>query len=444
MGLMNLLKRTGYSLAILLIGVPLSLAQAQPDSLQQDPVESASATLSKNLSDFAAEQADLAHRSALEQARAQTLATRVSAVISTQSVLGQGSLDWLAGQSDPAVTGLQPVSGREGLLVSYLIPSNDPLSFLIGRSWTYDNAVAAAAFLAQGQTSRAKSVLDALNRLVAADGSIGFSYQVNSLEYDSRIRTGTVAWVGYVLALYQRQTGDTLFQATSERIASYLKTLQLASGSLKGGPDVSWASTEHNIDAYFFFRELYRVTGNGSYLTTAGQIKNSLLTNHWIGGRNPHFLQGIGDSTPALDANSWGAIFLWATGRSTQANQALKYVESSFKNSQKISGSTTRINGYAPDAARKTIWIEGTLGVAMAYQRYGNTLKADSILNDISTLQSTWETQGRWHGALPFAMPRYTNLDGDTFAEFESVTSTGWENLLLALRSGSTLFWNQD
>lgn len=432
------------SLLILSLFFQGSPAQAAPPSQRRDSVERASAAVTRHLSDLAAERAEHARRAALERQRVHALAYVAPLRTPTGSVLGQGSLDWLAGQSDPAVTGILPVAGREGLLVSFNIPPGDPLAFLRGRSWTYDNAAAAAAFLTQGQVSRAKAVLEALNRLVAPDGSIGFSYQVDSFFYDPRVRTGTAAWVGYVFALYQRRTGETAFQAAAERIAGCLKGFQAGSGSLKGGPDVSWISTEHNIDAYFFFRELYRVTGNGSYLTTASRIKQSLLANHWVGGKNPHFLQGIGDPMPALDANSWGAIFLSAIGRSAQANQALQYVESNFKTTQTVTGSTVKITGYAPDTARKAIWLEGTVGVAMAYQRQGNSRKADSILNNVAALQAVWERQGRWRGALPYAMPRYTNADGDTLAEWESAASTGWENLTLALRAGSSSFWDRD
>ena len=79
--------------------------------------------------------------------------------------LGQGSLDWLVGQSNPAVTGIQPAWGRGGLLVSYNIPPQDPLAFLTGRSWTYDNAVAAITFLLQGRPDSARAVLETLQGL---------------------------------------------------------------------------------------------------------------------------------------------------------------------------------------------------------------------------------------------------------------------------------------
>ena len=380
----------------------------------------------------------------VERARVQNLAFSTA----LQTVLGQGSLDWLGNQNNPFVTGIQPIPGREGLLVSYTVPLGDSLAFLKGRSYTYDNAVGAVSLLLQGRAASARTVLAALQRLISSSGTIGFSYQVNSTALDGRVRTGTLAWVGYAMALYQRVTGDTSFQSSAEAIGGYLKTLQLSSGSLRGGPDVGWVSTEHNIDAYFFYRELYRITGKSTYQLTATRIKNSLLTRHWVAASSStpgHFLQGIGDPTPALDANSWGAIFLWAIERSAQASQALKYVESTFKNTQTIPGSATRVTGYSPDSARRTVWLEGTLGVAAATQRLGKTSTAGAILDNVTQVQCVWQSQGKWHGALPYALPRYRNADGDTFSDLESVASTGWLLLTLSVRNNLTSpFWEHD
>lgn len=448
-------------------GLVLGLAApvwAKPAPRSLDPVESAGATLSETLAAHRSEQAQLMQMQAQEFAMfregafldplnppvagtaAQPAAQQTQPAARQSQPLAQPApaavvetispgVGWLIGQGDPAVTGFQPVAGREGLLVSYVIPSTDPLAFLRGRSWTYDNAVGAVALLLQGQPDAARGVLAALQGLQNADGSLGFSYQVDSSFTDGRVRTGTLAWVGYAMALYQRQTGDPSFQTSAEKIGAYLKNLQAGSGSIKGGPDVSWLSTEHNIDAYFFYRELHRVTGQASHLDTAAQIKNSLLANHWTGSVSKgHFLQGIGDPTPALDANSWGALFLSAAGRTSQAKQALSYADSTFKNTQRIPGSTDRVTGYSPDAAKKTVWLEGTAGVAVAYQRAGQVAKAGSILKQFSS----------WSGGIPYAMPRYTNPDGDTFSDLLSVPSTGWHQIALSVRSGSSLFWDAD
>jgi|GEM_PF-2364426 len=449
---------------LILAGLILGMAApvwAKPSPRSTDRVESAGATLSETLAAHRSEQAKLMQMQAqqfalfregafLEPLTVSPTGTvpsagRTSSVIQIQPLsqaapavvveaLSPG-VNWLIGQGDPSVTGFTPVAGREGLLVSYQIPTTDPLAFLRGRSWTYDNAVGAVAFTLQGQPDAAKKVLTSLQGLMAADGSLGFSYQVDSSFVDGHVRTGTLAWVGYAMALYQRQTGDASFQASAEKIGAYLKNLQMGSGSIKGGPDVSWVSTEHNVDAYFFYREMYRGTGQASYLTTATQIRNSLLANHWTGSLSKgHFLQGIGDPAPALDANSWGAIFLAAIGRTAQANQALKYAEATFRNTQKITGTTTRLTGYSPDSARKTVWLEGTAGVAAAYQRAGQGAKAGSILSQFSA----------WNGGIPYAMPRYTDADGNTFSNLLAVPSTAWHQIALSVRSGSSPFWDAD
>jgi len=428
-----------------LMGAVFALARdlSAQEQLSPDPVETAYESLDQTLRNHRAEQESVSQFWKLEQSKSALLTSQASAVI--QGVLGQGSIPWLENQSDPSFTGIPVVAGREGLLVSFTIPTNDPLASLRGRSWTYDNAVAAIAFLSQGQLPQARSVLEALNRLVTPEGTIGFSYQVDSLGFDPKVRSGTLAWVGYAFAFYQKVTGDAAYQAAAERIAASLKTLQLEGGLVKGGPDVGWVSTEHNVDSYFFYRELYRVTGDTGHQATALEIKNALLTRLWVSdAKGGHFLQGLNDPIPSLDANSWGAIFLWAVGENAKANQALKYVESTFRNTKKISGSSTRITGYAPDAAKKTVWLEGTLGVSAAYRRVGQLSQSDSILNQVYNLQKDWERRGLWRGALPYAMPRYQNADGDTFAEWESVTSTGWLNLALALKNVSSPFWDHD
>ncbi len=430
-----------FTMVVFCFGTGLS--SAVPTQTIDQQIDSASATLAQNLEAMQAEQADFSQRQAVERTRIAQMTLQVPATPAGY-VLGEGSLIWLSGRDDPALTGIQPIASRAGLLVSFDIPASDPQAFLRGRSWTYDDAIGAISFLLQGNTADARSVLTSLKGLMAADGSLGFSYQVDSTYKDSRVRSGTLAWVGYAMALYQRVTGDKRFESSAMKIAQKLKGLQTSSGSLRGGPDVAWISTEHNVDAYFFFREFYRVTGKGTYLTTATQIKDSLLNNHWTGDAGGHFRQGIGDDAAALDANALGALFLNAIGRADLAQSALNYVESVFSNQQTISGSAQAITGYSPDAARQTVWVEGTLTAAVAYYRVGNTAKTNSILQNVGLIQDVRTAQGTWNGALPFAVTRYVNPDGDTYAEWNSVSTVSWLLLNTALQNGDARFMNQD
>lgn len=371
----------------------------------------------------------------------------VAAPALAAEALPTSSLTWLAGQSNPRQTGIRPLVSRAGLLISFAIPANDPLApFLRGRSFTYDNAAAAVTFLAHGQITRARAVLTALRRLVPSTGAIGFSYRVDRLGADNlQARAGTLAWVGYAMACYQRMTGDARFRATAERLAGFLQTLQHPTGLYRGGPDVLWVSTEHNLDAYVFFRELGRVTGRSVYQTLADQLKMAILRHLWVmdptGG---HFLRGFGDPTPALDANVLGALFLTAIGRPTEAGQAMAYVEATFLTTQPLPNSPARVTGYAPDAARATLWWEGSLQAAAAYRRVGDAAKASAVFQNVSRVRSVWRTQRRWHGALPYATPRYLDAEGTTFADWDSVAATSWWGIAEAILAGGVKIWDRD
>lgn len=357
----------------------------------------------------------------------------------------QGSVDWLALRNNPAFTGIQPVAGRDGLLVSYTVPDGHSLEFLRGRSWTYDNAVGAVALLLNGRTADARKILEALAGLQAADGSLGFSYQVDSGFQDARVRAGTLAWAGYAFAFYQTLTGEALFQENAERAAAYLKGLTRGSGLLQGGPDVGWVSTEHNLDAYFFYRELARATGNAAYRDAADALGAAVLEQLWVqeSKRSGHFTRGLGDPTPALDANSWGAIFLSAVGEAEKAGQALRYVERTFGNRRRVTGTKRRVSGYAPDANRRTVWLEGTAGVAVARARTGDRKRASKALGELGKVEQAWKSLGLWTGGFPYAVPEYVNPDGDTFSELESAAATGWALIADVVLGGESRFWGR-
>ncbi len=149
-------------------------------------------------------------------------------------------------------------------------------------------------------------------------------------------RSGTLAWAGYAAVRYEQVTGDDRFRPLATGIADYLVTLQVASwnghapsdpryGSVLGGPDVDWASTEHNIDAYFFLRDLGRLPGASGYRAMANMVGDSLWGHHWDSWRE-RFFQGVTTSWPdptrALDLSSWGGLFWLAHGRADLAAQA--------------------------------------------------------------------------------------------------------------------------
>ena len=61
-----------------------------------------------------------------------------------------------------------------------------------------------------------------------------------------------MAWVGYAALAYKKVYNSTKYDTVIAGVARYLLTLRNAQGLIKGGPDVNWVSTQHNLLAAGF------------------------------------------------------------------------------------------------------------------------------------------------------------------------------------------------
>ena len=75
-------------------------------------------------------------------------------------------------------------------------------------------------------------------------------------------------------------------------------------GGVRGGPEVVWFSTEHNLDAYAFFNLFYEVTNQRQYLAIAQKIKR-WIANYAYTDYGPPIQRGKGDGTIATDTYAW-------------------------------------------------------------------------------------------------------------------------------------------
>ena len=285
---------------------------------------------------------------------------------------------WLQRQVTPNRAVTDPNPTRRRLIVSYDIsPEDSPYGF--HRSATYDNALAALAFLIGGDTDRAAFTLHALARLIRPNGSLWFSYNtLNSWPdesyHDSAIvRAGAVAWVGYAYTFYLTNAppcpGDdrgcgrerAFFRESAVRLAEYLLSLRvedpsdsrfglvrLGYGTIeleyrKESDEVIEVyldepalgiSTENNISAWFFLRQLGQLTGETRWIKSADQIRKSLLRAAWneeLGQFNRGFhARGEADTVKALDCASWGTLFLLAGGEREKARRTLEAIEAYY------------------------------------------------------------------------------------------------------------------
>ncbi len=399
---------------------------------------------------------------------------------------------WLQAQITPNDLVPAPEPSRRGLLLSYALP-REKFPQIFHRSAIYDDALAALAFLTAGNRERAASTLDALARLVRPDGSLWFSYNTGDdwpSEDDhesSLVRTGAVAWVGYAFTFYLKHAppcaGDrgcarerAFFSATAVRLAKYLLTLQVNAqsdprdGLLRLGygtinlaysakakditelyldQPAAGISTENNISAWFFLRQLAEVTGEASWSRAADRIQLGLLNHLWNDALG-QFDEGFGssgslDSIKALDCASWGALFLLATGEIEKARRALGVTQNYYATRagdaigyRPYSDSPVYENPevgrfFFPDDPHKQwrslpiVWSEGTLGVALAWLHLGQAERARQLVMGLRPLS---ENTGLRCATLelPFQM-----------AEVPCVAASAWLVLVVAALSHNPL-----
>jgi len=120
------------------------------------------------------------------------------------------------------------------------------------------------------------------------------------------VHCGPNIWLGISVLQYINKAGSKEYLDLAEGIAAAIISLQMQDkdGGLKGGPGISWYSTEHNLDAYAFFDMLYRITGKGQYKEARDRVLN-WITLHTYDKMDVPIKRGKGDSTIATDTYAW-------------------------------------------------------------------------------------------------------------------------------------------
>ncbi len=245
---------------------------------------------------------------------------------------------YAASSSTPTPTGSTGTANLQ-LVRSYAIPTDDPsYTRLLNWSWTYDSAMTAAGFTVFGATSEAQQLLDQLAALQHTNGSIEIAFNVADGTTESVFRSGTIATVGLAGSLYDQRTHTNRYLSMEQRAASYLISLQGTTGLIRGGPDVTWYSTQHNLLAYAFLNNLgnelvsdgQRSTAN-TYFSAANKIASGIESKLLVqNGSQAWFIEGLGDNVQSLDADALGVLYLIGKGETTNAQKVLAYTNSAF------------------------------------------------------------------------------------------------------------------
>jgi len=307
-------------------------------------------------------------------------------------------------------------------------------------SWAflYDQALLIQVYNKFSDFSRAKKILDFFaNDAKREDGWFLNAYYVNDgAPAEFVLHCGPNIWLGLSIVQYTQATGDKKYLRVAEEIAQNIIKLQNSDSDngIRGGPQMSWYSTEHHLDAYALYKMLAKVTNMNKY-EQAAEKTLGWLVRHTYDRQDLPVKRGKGDSTIVTDTYAWsiaavGPEKLKAIGM--DPDKILEFVEENCLvevNFARPGGQVVKIQGFdfAPQlhvsrggvvssewTAQMVVSFKimadyylknGQADKAAAYQD-----KADNYLGQLGKMIiSSPSPSGQGEGCLPYATQDYVD-----------------------------------
>ncbi|UDL16353.1 hypothetical protein SEA_ZOOMAN_69 [Microbacterium phage Zooman] len=341
-----------------------------------------------------------------------------------------------------------------GNLRSYIVEPGQPGygTAFAEQCYVYDQAVALMAAVAAGQDTAhllAQGIMRLQTKTGTHAGAFRFSGRQESPQYgDPAYRTGAHAFAVHALLAYMLaypQRASSIKPAAEAGLAwLYARTATSgpAQGLVLGGFGVyspvggggqsfkedyplEWASTEHNIDAYFCYRIAHRVLG-GDWGLRAIALSQTMMSKLW----NPtkgRLHQGMGpggaDTADPLDIHSWGAIFLHHIGEHAKAEFTMSEEQLEpflhlgiAPNTNIVTGYSTAYNSLGYPDMNPHVWWEGTFSVAYALKKIGQGTRALEVIDLAQPGQNA-------DGSFPYVN---TPIPAYELSPYRSVASSAW------------------
>ena len=298
--------------------------------------------------------------------------------------------------------------------------------YIQNAAFSYDNALAALAFISDGKQDEAKRVLDAFAFAVANDrfqpDRVRNAYSYGDIspfpgwqggtrlpgwydmekkayledQYQVGSNVGNTSYVALALLQYYKKYGGEEYLALAEKIMGWvLENCTDGTPGFTAGYDgwpegdgsalytYTYKSTEHNIDAYAAFKQLYALTGDARYQKAAESAKAFIISMY--DPAQGYFYTGTGNDgiTPnkenrVLDAQVWSRLALGSADFAPY--QAALESALAMRTAQ---------GGYPFHAANSSggWWPEGTAFTALTLRQAGMSAEAKSAMDTLQAIQ---------------------------------------------------------
>ena len=192
---------------------------------------------------------------------------------------------------------------RTGLIVSFEGDKD-----IAGMAFIYDQALVAQAYANFSDFQRAQKMLNFFARRAKRHGGFFYNayYAADGSPAEYVVHSGPNIWVGIAALQYTQKSQDRQYMSLAEGVAEQIMKLQAQDpeGGIRGGPEIKWYSTEHNLDAYAFFNMLFKLTSNSKY-SEAAQKTLTWIQQYSYGKSDLPMNRGKGDATIATDTYAW-------------------------------------------------------------------------------------------------------------------------------------------
>jgi hypothetical protein len=316
---------------------------------------------------------------------------------------------------------------RTGLVVSFEGDSD-----LNDWAFTYDQTLVVQLFANFSDFERARRILTFFNdKAKRIDGRfLNAYYASGGAPAEYTVHVGPNVWLGIAIVHYTQKSGDKSFLPLAEEIAA--ATIQLQNldtdGGIRGGPNVSWYSTEHNLDAYAFFNMLNKIAPSPRYAQARDKILEWLAAHTYDKAETP-VKRGKGDSTIATDTYAYSILALGPQQLETMGMSPDRILEFAEQNCavmvsyKRPDGRTVAVRGFdfAPErhvSRGGIVSSEWSAQMVLAFKIMADyyykkdmvakarayLVKADDYLSELGNMIiSSPSPSGQGEGCLPYA-----------------------------------------